>query len=218
LQKNDDQSDTHVTSGFCVVTTSIFEDHDYQLFCYTSENVMDEFFAHIQREEQRIRSILSANEPMKDLTPEEQAKHDAATVCISCNPEFTDDRRRTRHHCHVTSKYIVPVCQICNLQLKYRKSDEHFFVPCFFYNNSAYDSHMIIKHLHSKNANMMVIPNNTEKFVEFQVDGIRYLNSIKFLPSSLDNLVQNLHNDGIEAFKYTRRTFGDGDQDIFHDR
>jgi len=215
LQKNNDQSDTHVPSGFCVVTTSIFEDHDYQLFCYTGENVMDEFFAHMQREEQRIRTILSANEPMKDLTVEEQVKHNAATVCSSCNREFTDNRRKTRHHCHVTGKYIAPVCQICNLKLKYRKSNEHFFVPCFFHNNSAYDSHIIIKHLHSKNAKITVIPSNTEKFIGFQIDGIRYLDSFKFLPSSLDNLVQNLHNDGMEPFKYTRRTFGDSEPNIF---
>ena len=109
------------------MTTSIFEEHDYELFCYTGENVMDEFFAHMQREERRIRSILSVNEPMKDLTPEQQVKHDTATVCISCNRKFTDnDRIKTRHHCHVTGKYIAPVCQIWNLQLKYRKSNEHF--------------------------------------------------------------------------------------------
>jgi len=54
LQKNDDDSDTHVPSGFCVVTTSRFEDHDYKLHCYTGENVMDEFFAYKQSEEQRI--------------------------------------------------------------------------------------------------------------------------------------------------------------------
>jgi len=52
---------------------------------------MDEFFAHMQREEQRIRAVLSANEPMKDLTLEEQVKHDAAKVCVSCNCEFTND-------------------------------------------------------------------------------------------------------------------------------
>jgi len=85
LQKNDDQSDKHVLNGFCVVTTSIFEDHDIQLFCYTGENVMDVFFAHMQTQEQRIRSILSVNEPMKDLTCEEQLKYTAATVCLSCN-------------------------------------------------------------------------------------------------------------------------------------
>jgi len=74
---------------------------------------------------------------------------------------------------------------------------------------------MIIKHLHNKNAQITVIPNNTEKYIGFQIDGIRYLDSIKFLPSSLDNLMQNLHNDGLEPFKYTRHTFGDSDPNIF---
>ena len=46
-RKKDDDSDTHIPSGFCVVTTSRFEDHDYKLHCYTGDNVMDEFFAYI---------------------------------------------------------------------------------------------------------------------------------------------------------------------------
>ena len=118
---------------------------------------------------------------MNELTTEQQAKHDAATMCISCNQEFTEDRRNTGHHCHVTGKYIAPVCHLCNLQLKCRKSNDHFSVPCFFHNNSAYDSHLIIKHFHSGNAKIAVIPNNTEKFIRFQIDGIRYLDSYKFL-------------------------------------
>jgi len=134
---------------------------------------LDEIFAYMQSEEHRIPSILSVNEPMKHLTYEEQMKHDAATVCVSCNHEFTIDRRKIRHHCHVTGKYIAPVCNVCSHQLKFQKSNEHFFVPCFFHNNSAYDSHMIIKHLCNKNAKITVIPNNTEKYSGFQIDGIR---------------------------------------------
>ena len=61
----------------------------------------------------------------------------------------------------------------------------------------------------------MVIPNNTEKFIGFQVDEIRFIDSFKFLLSSLDNLVQNLHIDGTESFKYTKQTFGDNDPHIY---
>jgi len=82
---------------------------------------MNEFFADMHREEQRIRSILSANKPMIVVTAEQKVKHDEATVCISCNQEFSDAIRiKTRHHCHVTGKYIAPVCDLCNLQLKFR--------------------------------------------------------------------------------------------------
>ena len=45
LDKNDDQSDTHVLvpRAFCAVATSSFEQHDYKLFCYSGDNVMNEF-------------------------------------------------------------------------------------------------------------------------------------------------------------------------------
>jgi len=85
----------------------------------------------------------------------------------------------------------------------------------FFHNSSAYDSHLIIKYLHKKKSKITVIPSNTEQFIGFQIDGIRYLDSYKFLSSSLDDLVKNLHNYGVDRFKYTRRTFGDDDPNIF---
>ena len=60
------------------------------------------------------------------------------------NNNFTENRRKTRHHCHVTGKFITAVGQMCILQSKYRKSNQHFFVPCFFRNNGAYDSPLLI--------------------------------------------------------------------------
>jgi len=92
LQKSDDHSDVHVPSGFCVVTTGIFQEHDYRLLCYMGENVMDEFFEHMQREELRIRTIPSADVPMNEMTTEQRAKHDATMECIICNRMFTADR------------------------------------------------------------------------------------------------------------------------------
>jgi len=54
-----------------------------------------------------------------------------------------------------------------------------------------------------------------EQFIGFQIDGICYLDSYKFLSSSLDVLVKNLHNDGVQRFKYMQCTFGAGDPNIF---
>ena len=90
-----------------------------------------------------------------------------------------------------------------------------FFVRCFFHNSSAYHSHLIIKHLHKKQSKITVIPSNMEQFIGFKIDGIRYLDSYKFLSSSLDDLVKKLHNDGVDCFRYTRCTFGDSDQNFF---
>jgi len=70
-------------------------------------------------------------------------------------------------------------------------------------------------HLHKKQSKITVIPSNTEQFIGFQIDGIRYLDSYKFLSLSFDDLVKNLHNDGVDRFKYTRHTFSDGDLNSF---
>jgi len=182
---------------------------------------MNEFIAHMHREEQRIRSILSTNKPLIDLPIEEMVKHEYTTACISCNQKFTGSARiKTLHHYNVSGKYIATVCHLCKLQLNYRRSSsEHFFIPCFFRSNVGINSEMIIKYSQGKSAKIPMISNNTdEKFIGFQMDGIRYiLDSFQFLQSSsLDNLVLNLYNDdGIEPFRYTRRTFGDSDPDIF---
>jgi len=53
LEKNyEDHSVTHIPSGFCALTVSIFEEHDYKINCYSGENVMDEFYNYINHEEQ----------------------------------------------------------------------------------------------------------------------------------------------------------------------
>jgi len=207
LEKNyKNHSVTHVPSGFCALTVSIFEEHDYKLHCYSGENIMEEFYNYMNHEEQCICAILNQNNAMIELTAEQRNIHTMATICDTCNKEFTPIRLNMKHHCHITGRYLGPVCQSCNLQLKCHI--EQFFVPCFFHNSSAYDSHLIIKHLHKKQSKITAIWSNTEQFIGFQIDGIRYLDSYKFLPSSLDVLVKNLH-------KYTRCTFGNGDPNIF---
>jgi len=75
--------------------------------------------------------------------------------------------------------------------------------------------HLIIKHLHKKQLKITVSTSNTEQLIGFQIDRTRYVDSYKFLSSSLDDLIKNLHNDGVDRFKYIRRTFGDGDPNIF---
>jgi len=205
---------THIPSGFCALTVSIFEEHDYKLHRYSGENVMDEFYNYMNREEQRIRTILNQNNAMIELTEDQNVSYVLATVCDTCKKELSPIRPKMRHHCHVTGRYIGPVCQSCNLQLKSRTWNE-FFVTCFFHNSSAYDSHLITKNLHKKQSKITVIPSNTKQFIGFQIDGIRYLDSYKFLSSSLDDLVKNLHNNGVDHFKYMRHTFSDGDPNIF---
>ena len=101
----------------------------------------------------------------------------------------------------------------CNL--KYRKPES---VPVFFHNLTGYDSHLFIKKLGSSNKKETIecIPNNEEKYITFTKNKIvgQYTNkkgevkdktfkivfkdSLKFMHSSIEVLVNNLPKNGFK--------------------
>ena len=73
----------------------------------------------------------------------------------------------------------------------------------FFHNLSCYDAHLFVKNLNSLGeGNIDCIPNTEEKYISFSnriqdEEGklkykLRFLNSFKFMASSLDKHVNNL--------------------------
>ena len=106
----------------------------------------------------------------------------------------------------------------CNL--KYRKPN---FTPVVFHNLNGYDSHLFIKNLGFSEGNIDCIPNNEEKYISFpkniQVGSftnkkgeikplhhkIRFIDSFKFMATSLDKLVDNLPIDDFNNVKSITR-------------
>jgi len=101
----------------------------------------------------RVKTILTTNVPMVDLTSEEWEKYHSATHCQKtyaickyakshiCKKPFTqEDGTRVRDHCHLTGRYRGPAHSNCNLNYK-----ESFCIPIVFHNLSGYDPHFIIK-------------------------------------------------------------------------
>ena len=134
------------------------------------------------------------------------------------NLKKDDDKnyKKVRDHCHFTGRYRGAAHSLCNP--KYRKRN---FTPVVFHNLSGYDSHLFIKNLGFSEGNMECIPNNEERYISFsksiQVGSytkevknkkgeteekefkvhhtIRFIDSFKFMSTSLDKLVNNLHKD-----------------------
>ena len=114
---------------------------------------------------------------------------------------------------------ILPADNSCNL--KYRKPNN---ISVFFHNLSGYDSHLFIKKIASsdKRENIKCIPNNEEKYITFTktiITGqytnkkgevkdksfdIVFKDSLKFMSSSLEALVNNLSK---EDFKNLHEIF-----------
>ena len=184
----------HVVSGYCTLLTSKFDFVNYETpFCYSGPDPLKHFFNHLSDVRGKIESILSIDHPMEPLTDEQELFHEQATNCDTCFTPFTSLNRKVHHHSHVTSLYLGPTCNNCNLKLKPRKFSKsqrreineyaegmkEFFVPIFFHNLRGYDSHLIIKALDKNFAqDIKVIASTTEKFMSFTVGGFRFVDSL----------------------------------------
>jgi hypothetical protein len=75
-----------------------------------------------------------------------------------------------------------------------------------FHNLKGYDSHMIIKKAYEinnqlGNKKIDVIPNSYEKFMSFSIGDLKFIDSLQFMASSLEKLVENLY-DPTDKFKH----------------
>ena len=81
----------------------------------------------------------------------------------------------------------------CNVNYYHQR-----YVPIFFHDLKGYDAHMIIKEAYKikeelKVSNIKVIPNNYEKYMSFTIGKLKFIDSLQFMASSLENLAENLY-------------------------
>ena len=221
---------THVPSGFCVYRVTEHDQFRRPPVTYSGENVMQNFFQHVFDEASAISNILSRNVPMSPLTAVEQAEFDRATTCRNCKADFSSQNPKTRHHSHVTGRYLFPACCNCNLALKPRKCKTNsntvdhngydYLVPIVFHNLSAYDGHFVLQFFRKEYtqyttrtgktayADVGVIPLNGERNLLLRIGNLVFVDSFQFLAASLDNLVKEMRKSGLEDFAHTTRHFG----------
>ena len=79
-------------------------------------------------------------------------------------------------------------------------------VPAIFHILRGYDSHLIFRELDKSDVKFGAIPNGLEKCMAFFLTrNLVFIDSMKFMNSSLDKLVKNLSD---EDFKYLVEEFG----------
>jgi hypothetical protein len=117
---------------------------------------------------------------------------------------------KVRDHCHITGKFRGASCNSCNLKARTPRN-----VPIFFHNLN-YDSHLIIKELEDETAKIDCIPNTEENYISFSVNKCKFVDSYRFLSSSLDKLVEALYEKGagIHKFVQTKSLCPDDDEGL----
>ena len=129
--------------------------------------------------------------------------------CHICKKEFSYDENgksefklyhKVRDHCHYNGKYRGAAHSICKLKYKVPKE-----IPVVIH-NAGYDTHFIIKQFaEGFGGQFGCIRENTEKYITFSVpikkehhngktstDKLKFIDSFRFMPTSLSNLVANL--------------------------
>ena len=160
--------------------------------------------------EEDVKIIANlGNKPM-DITPEVEEQFKQASNCWICG-NLLNLEDRVRDHCHFTGRYRGAAHNRCNLQ--YSKPNN---ISVFFHNLTGYDSHLFIKKLNKTMGTIDCIPNNEENYISFSktIKTGEYVNkkgetknknfkiifkdSMKFLNTSIEALVNNLPEDGFK--------------------
>ena len=154
--------------------------------------------------EEDVKIIAELGNELMKITPEEQEQFNQASNCWICG-QLLNLGDRVRDHCHFTGRYRGAAHNRCNL--KYSKPNN---ISVFFHNLTGYDSHLFIKKLNNTMGPIDCIPNNEENYISFSKSiktgeyknkngetkdkyfKIIFKDSLKFMASSLDALVNNL--------------------------
>ena len=187
----------------CLFQVRLWKSHE-PLKEYRGKDCVSKFCEHIIAEACRLYESFP-EKPMEPLTKAQLKEYNRATKCHICFKPFREGNRKVRDHCHYSGKYRGAAHSLCNLQYKIPS-----YIPVVFHNLAGYDAHMFIKELVKHGSKMGVIVKNTEHYISFSVNvevdkytdknkeerseeiSLRFIDSIKFMSSSLDSLVNNL--------------------------
>ena len=210
----------HTPSGYSIFTSCSFDESKNKLNYYRGKDCMKKFCKDLKEHDTRI--INHEKKKIIPLTKEEKINYNDQKVCYICKKEFdTIDTTKSsslelkkhykvRDHCRYTGKYRGAAHNICNLRYKVPKE-----IPVVFHNGSTYDYHFIIKDLVKEfEGNFDCLGENTEKCITFSVTlkkkienktleityKIKFIDSFRFMSSSLSKLVDNL-SEGIHNNK-----------------
>ena len=196
----------HEPSGFCFYVKGIV-DKNISPVTYTkkteNEDIAKVFVEKLTEVTKGIYHDFYLRPKPLRLTKAEQKSFEEAKTCHICGGDLIKDR--VRDHCHFTGQYRGAAHNKCNRMCKKPR-----VLPVIFHNLQGYDAHLFIKQISKLEGKLDCIPSTDEKYISFSKTikvgeykdytgiicninfEIRFLDSFKFLQTSLANLVSNL--------------------------
>ena len=181
---------------------------------YRGKDCVRNFCEHVIGEARHFYHSFP-EKPLEPLTKAQWKDYKHTSSCHICFKPFKEGNRKVRDHCLYSSIYRGMAHSLCNLRDKIPS-----YIPVVFHNLSGYDAHMFIKELANCGSHMGVIVKNKEDYITFSVNvevdkyidknreekskeiELRFIDSFKFMSSSLDSLVNNLARGNNEFFGF----------------
>jgi len=223
---------THVPCGFCYYVVGPTAEHCKKPFVYRGKDAAKVMLKKLREESEQIELKYANPVPLVMTAADEHAFHHA-TKCHICEKslEKPQNKRKgkkrkwnndgvleeeeekeditVRDHCHITGKFRGAAHNSCNLRYRVPKK-----IPVLFHNLTNYDAHLLMQEVGPDTADKIsCIAENFEKYISFQLDKLVFLDSLRFMNASLDNLVKNLSKSGMEKFSHLSNWFSDCEED-----
>ena len=204
----------HVSSGWCVYSKFAYGEGKDLLKLYRGKDCVEKFCDYVKREAHRLHYMFPEL-PMIPLSIRQWKTYNKSTICHIYYKPFTQTNRKVRDHCHYTGLYRGPAHSLYNLMYRIPS-----YIPVVFHNLSGYDAHLFIRELGKHSDSMEVNPKNKEDYISFSIKvsvdkyidkngeekdkliELRFINSFKFMSSSLDSLTKNLVSSGKQLFGF----------------
>ena len=195
--------------GFCLVLIESGSLQPVHVSIDRSSTCMQKLAIHLQT---IAREIYQRKQTHRRYKGRPDFSSDQVTDCWICEQPFLDELK-VLDHCHYTGKYLGYAHDQCNLK---RRSIN--YIPVIAHNSSNYDIHHLCKNLHEfeSQCKIELVPVTNEKYITVNIgvrvnsytdkrgvvknvyEYLRYIDSYRFLPSSLEKLVSYLPTESFQ--------------------
>ncbi|XP_044019508.1 uncharacterized protein LOC122859890 [Aphidius gifuensis] len=205
LEPGKNDSDNHVPHSAAYYFHCTYNKSLSEFMIRRGPDCIKWFVKELKKRTQQVNDILNNPTPMKPLTREQIMDFQTAQICHICEKEFLPTDIRHHDHCHYRGHYRGAAHPGCNVNY----TDSHT-LPVVFHNLSGYDSHFFLKSLAKMfEGSIRILPINKEKYISFTKEvkypcsnergnrlvNLRFIDSYRFMATSLDKLASNLSDD-----------------------
>ncbi len=193
----------HIPISFGAILVSKYPQFNQKPFLYKGPKCIETFISYLRSTYIMIQSFVSRcnRQPLK-LTEKDKIKIRLQKKCYLCKKSL-DQQLLARDHDHITGEFIGLACLACNLRFNQLPTSP--IIPVIFHNLEGFDSHLLLSEIgnYVDVSEIKIVPRNSEKVLSFKLWNYQFLDSINFLPASLQVLADNLSNKGYDCFPLT---------------